>query len=103
MEDRQCIGNSQAATTIRGCYTHRQEHNFRHNAATDTWADGSATVQMILDRIGVAPLPTEATIYAEIQANNSEPAFWYRAVSRAHRSRRHESRRVEGQDHLPGK
>lgn len=48
-----------------------------YHSAPSNSADGAATVQMVLDQIGAAPLPTQPAIDAQIQANNSEPGYWY--------------------------
>jgi len=48
-----------------------------YHPASASSADGAATVQMVLDQIGAAPLPDQAAIEAQIQPNNSEPAYWY--------------------------
>lgn len=48
-----------------------------YHAADAGTHDAPAAIQMILEEIGLAALPTQAAIAAEIQAHNTEPASWY--------------------------
>lgn len=48
-----------------------------YHAADSGSNDAPAAIQMILEEIGLAAVPTQAAIAAVVQANNTEPASFY--------------------------